>query len=97
MAYDEGLYKGDAVLASSVWRNVFKADENVDIAHLASIVSYIRRAAKGLDALSDESVTRGDITFGDPAQELKLVSERSRMLELPFKDRSVVNEPVAKT
>ncbi|EDN92943.1 hypothetical protein SS1G_08808 [Sclerotinia sclerotiorum 1980 UF-70] len=36
-AYDEGLAKGDAVLAAAVWRNVFKANENIDIKGLATI------------------------------------------------------------
>jgi cytochrome b pre-mRNA-processing protein 3 len=41
-AYDEGIYKGDAVLAAAIWRNVFKANEDVDIKALAQIVSYIQ-------------------------------------------------------
>ena len=31
LAYDEGLVKGDAVLAAAVWRNLFKAREDVDV------------------------------------------------------------------
>lgn len=94
-AYDEGIMKGDAVLASAIWRNVFKASEDVDIKSLAAIVSYMRRALRGLDALPDEAVARGEIVFGNPAEELKVVGERSRMIDLPFKDGNVINEPVA--
>ncbi|KAK5141201.1 Serine carboxypeptidase 3, partial [Cryomyces antarcticus] len=38
-AYDEGLIRGDAVMAAAVWRNVFKGDENVDAEKLALIVA----------------------------------------------------------
>lgn len=94
MAYDEGLYKGDAVLASAVWRNVFKADENVDITKLAAIVSFMRKAARALDALPDESVVKGQFKFPDPAGEASVVGVKSRMLDLPLKEKTVINEPV---
>ncbi|KAI9742656.1 MAG: Protein cbp3, mitochondrial [Claussenomyces sp. TS43310] len=94
-AYDEGLVKGDAVLAAAVWRNIFKADENADIKGIAATVSYMRRALKGLDTLPDEAVMTGELGFGDPKAEMDLVLQRSKMMDLPFKDGAVVNEPVA--
>ncbi|CAG9937615.1 unnamed protein product [Clonostachys rosea f. rosea IK726] len=33
LAYDEGLIKGDAILASAVWRNLFKGDPDADPRH----------------------------------------------------------------
>lgn len=93
-AYDQGLVKGDAVLAAAVWRNIFKADENVDVKCVAVIVSYMRRLLKGLDSLPDESVMMGNITFGDPRAEMELVKERSKLMDMPFKDGNVINESV---
>ena len=44
-AYDEGLVKGDTALAGAVWRNMFKADEEVDWLKVSVIVAYMRRVA----------------------------------------------------
>ncbi|KAJ3092313.1 hypothetical protein HK102_008624 [Quaeritorhiza haematococci] len=41
LAYDEGLYRGDAVLASALWRNVF-ASQDADIQQLSAFVRYVR-------------------------------------------------------
>jgi cytochrome b pre-mRNA-processing protein 3 len=85
LAYDEGLARGDAVLAAAVWRNVFKADENVDIEALTMIVSWMRGTLHDLDKLRDEEITLGgELHFGSPKGELELVSLKSRMMELPF-------------
>ena len=43
-AYDEGLVKGDAVLAGAVWRNLFKGDEEVDWLKVAEVVVFIRKS-----------------------------------------------------
>ena len=61
--YDEGLVKGDAVLATAVWRNIFKADEQVDFRGVAEIVSYMRGVLQGLDGLSDGDVASGEVFF----------------------------------
>lgn len=55
-AYDEGIAKGDAVLASAVWRNVFKGREDVDVRAVAAIVSWMRLSLKMLDQMSDEAL-----------------------------------------
>lgn len=83
-AYDEGLVKGDAVLAAAVWRNLFKADEEVDIGKLAVVIGYLRRTLKSLEALPDEIIQTGGIVFGDPGKEAALVGQRSPMMSLPF-------------
>jgi cytochrome b pre-mRNA-processing protein 3 len=83
-AYDEGLAKGDAVLAAAVWRNVFKANEDVDIKILAQIVSYMRRVLRALDAVSDEKVMQAGLQFMNPKEESKVVGLKSPMMDLPF-------------
>lgn len=47
-AYDQGLVSGDAVLAGAVWRNLWKADEDVDWEKVALVVGFMRRAIAGL-------------------------------------------------
>ncbi len=87
-AYDEGLAKGDAVLAAAVWRNVFKASEEVDVRSLAQIVSYMRRALKALDGMTDEQVQQAGLQFGSPADEASVVARKSQMMNLPFQKAS---------
>ncbi|KAL2213396.1 hypothetical protein CC79DRAFT_1327274, partial [Sarocladium strictum] len=58
LAYDEGLIKGDAVLASAVWRNLFKGSPDVDPRSLVAIVGWLRAGLAELEALSDENVAR---------------------------------------
>lgn len=50
LAYDEGLIKGDAILASAIWRNLFKGAPDVDPRALGAIVAWMR---SGLVALED--------------------------------------------
>ncbi|KAL8656450.1 MAG: hypothetical protein Q9210_000243 [Variospora velana] len=86
-AYDEGLVKGDAVLATAVWRNVFDAREDVDLQGLGDVVCYMRGVMKGLEAVGDEEVGKGDVEFGDPGTQRKFVEARSRMMDsLPAKE-----------
>jgi cytochrome b pre-mRNA-processing protein 3 len=56
LAYDEGIVKGDAVLASAVWRNLFKAREDVDVRALAAVVAWMRAGLRELGDMSDEMV-----------------------------------------
>jgi cytochrome b pre-mRNA-processing protein 3 len=53
LAYDEGLIKGDAVLASAVWRNLFKGDPEVDPRALVAIVGWMRSGLASLEGASD--------------------------------------------
>jgi len=43
-AYDEGLVKGDAVLAGAVWRNLYRGQEDVDWEKVATVVGFMRKA-----------------------------------------------------
>lgn len=53
LAYDEGLVKGDAVLASAVWRNLFKGDPGADPRSLAAVVGWMRGCLQQLELTSD--------------------------------------------
>ncbi|KAL2168171.1 hypothetical protein VTG60DRAFT_288 [Thermothelomyces hinnuleus] len=66
LAYDEGIVKGDAVLASALWRNLFKAREDVDARALAAVVAWMRASLKQLGEMTDEEVElRAADTFPD--------------------------------
>lgn len=82
LSYDEGLVKGDAVLAAAVWRNLLAGKEDVDFQKLAQIVGYMRREIKRLDEATDQEVAMGDWTFrGDPGSEADAVRRPSRAME----------------
>ncbi|CAL3970962.1 unnamed protein product [Diplocarpon coronariae] len=83
-AYDEGLVRGDAVLAAAIWRNIYKASDDVDIRTLAQIVSYMRRALKALDSLPDKEIGKAASVFGNPEADGSTVRLRSSMMALPF-------------
>lgn len=82
--YDEGLAKGeDAVLATALWRNVFGANEDVDLTFLAAIVSYMRDVLAGLDHMDDYVLVTGEFKFGDPAGHLQEVQAQTRTMTTP--------------
>lgn len=82
--YDEGLAKGeDAVLATALWRNIFNADEDVDLTLLGAVVSYTRGVLAGLEQMEDKALATGDLSFGDPASQLEEVLVRSRTMMTP--------------
>ncbi|KAM0712901.1 hypothetical protein Q7P35_000351 [Cladosporium inversicolor] len=91
VSYDEGLIKGDAVLAAAVWRNVFQAREDVDLADVAAVVSYLRRELSRLDKLPDNLVSTGDIKFLNPAEEFKVIGE----LKSASMDKPITSEELA--
>lgn len=81
LAYDSGLIQGDAVLATAVWRNVCKADAEVDFTKLAEVVAFMRSSLVALDGLEDEVIATGDVVFGDPAEQMALVAQKSRLAD----------------
>lgn len=87
--FDEGLYKGDAVLATAIWRNIFDANPDVDVELLAMITSYVRRVISGLDKVSDDIISAGKIEFGSPTDEEPCVAQKSRYLEKVMKEKVV--------
>ena len=83
-AYDEGLVKGDAVMASAVWRNVFKAKGDVDVRGLAAIVGYMRYSLMEMDKIADDQLKIGQWKFSDPAEQCKLVQVKSPLWDEPI-------------
>jgi len=83
-AYDEGLVKGDAVLAGAVWRNVFKGVEDVDAVAVATVVSYLRREIARVGRMSDDLVTAGKVDFGNPGAEKNVVLMKSNLMDKPM-------------
>ena len=65
VSYDEGLIRGDAVLASAVWRAIFKADSAADVTDVALVTAYLRRELQRIDATGDGDFARGHVRFGD--------------------------------
>ncbi|ODA80065.1 hypothetical protein RJ55_03023 [Drechmeria coniospora] len=53
LAYDEGLIKGDAILASAIWRNLFKGSPDADPRALLAIVGWMRASLAALEVTSD--------------------------------------------
>jgi cytochrome b pre-mRNA-processing protein 3 len=76
-AYDQGLVKGDAVLATALWRNVWSGREDVRWTDIAMTVGYVRRVLKGLDALPDDVVASGVVRFGEVLNQRELVERES--------------------
>ncbi|KAL9053910.1 MAG: hypothetical protein Q9162_004483 [Coniocarpon cinnabarinum] len=83
-AYDEGLIKGDAVLGTAVWRNIFKADEQVDWRDVAMVTSFMRRGLKALDKAQDKTIASASVRFGSPAGEKAVVSKSSPLMARPL-------------
>lgn len=71
LAYDEGLIHGDAVMATSIWRNIFKANPQVDLHDLGVVTAYVYRELQMLENLDDFILSTGKITFGDPRDVLQ--------------------------
>jgi cytochrome b pre-mRNA-processing protein 3 len=56
LAYDEGLIKGDAMLASAIWRNLFKGSPDADPRALLAIVGWVRSTLLQFEAVSDNNL-----------------------------------------
>ena len=84
MAYDEGLIKGDAVLGTAIWRNIFKADENVDWRDVALLVSFMRRGLKALDGAKDKVLLSASLKFGSPVTDIPIILKPSSGISKDF-------------
>jgi len=89
LSYDEGLVKGDAVLAAALWRNLFAGRQDVDFQKLAQVVGYMRREIERLDKTPANEIAQGQWKFqGDPGTEAELVKMVSpSMQSLPSPKR----------
>ena len=78
--YDEGLVRGDAVLAAAIWRNIFKGDENVDFRGVGQVVSYVREALQRLEHLADEDIASGEVAFNNSETETDELLIKSQLM-----------------
>jgi len=83
LSYDEGLVRGDAVLAAAAWRNVFAARPDVDVRHLAAVVAWMRRVLRDLDRTPDADLQERlhEAFRSSPDGLLPLVDEPTKELE----------------
>lgn len=93
-AYDEGLIRGDAALASAVWRNVWKGREDVDIKGLTTVVAYMRKSLMDLEAIEDLDILMGKWTWSNPEEMKLLVGKKSPLIDQAF---SVKTEAAGET
>lgn len=89
VAYDEGLIKGDAVLAAAIWRNLFRGQEDVDWEKVALVVAYLRKAITKLDTLDLSTIIAtmdgpNDIWAQSRGDLDELVNRRSKRLSEPL-------------
>ncbi|ODV89405.1 hypothetical protein CANCADRAFT_28813 [Tortispora caseinolytica NRRL Y-17796] len=75
LAYDEGLIFGDAVMAQSLWRNLFLGKPDVEVRHLAVMTRYVRTQLYLLDQMTDDQLIRGKATFIRPWVEYRPVNK----------------------
>ncbi|KAH9832698.1 Ubiquinol-cytochrome C chaperone [Teratosphaeria destructans] len=91
LSYDEGLIKGDAVLAAAVWRNMFQARHEVDLGDLALVVAYMRQQLQFLERISDDVLARGHIQFWGLEEARRVVGAK----ESPWMAKKFVVEDLA--
>ncbi|KMU85523.1 ubiquinol cytochrome-c reductase assembly protein Cbp3 [Coccidioides immitis H538.4] len=108
-AYDEGLVKGDAVLAAAVWRNLYKGSytdaqgrgEDVDWNNISQIVLYMRKVLTELAPLEEVSMAHhvgGEKGIFRSNQRVeKLVELDARGIEEPFLQEPVEKEAPERT
>lgn len=88
-AYDEGLIKGDAILATAIWRNIFAAKDDVDWEDVAMVVSFMRRGLRGLEKADDGQIAASMVRFGSPLSERAIVAQPSRGLARGFSEQEI--------
>lgn len=88
-AYDQGMVGGDAVLAGAIWRNIWKADEDVDWEKVAMVVAFMRQSIAGLSGVNIQEIARalkeGAPFWEDAKEGLDFsVQSKGRGFEEPF-------------
>jgi len=86
-AYDEGLVKGDAVLATAIWRQLFSADPDADPVKIALVTAYVRKELARVGRLEDRVMARGYVGFGEPVSETDILMQ-SPLMRMPFRNGS---------
>jgi cytochrome b pre-mRNA-processing protein 3 len=85
LALDEGLAKGDAVLAAALWRLLFDGADGVDPERLALATAYVRRELARVSRLDDAVLARGYVGFGQPLGD-EVLAKKSSWMRAPFEE-----------
>lgn len=93
-AYDQGMVSGDAVLGAAVWRNLWKANEDVDWQKVALVVAFMRRSIASLDSVDVKEVAvalkEGAPFWTDVQQDLETsIKSPSRGIREPLKGETM--------
>lgn len=88
-SYDEGLVKGDAVLASALWRNLFRGQEDVDWEKVACVVAFLRKAVAQAGRYNDVH----ELIAGKDGESGLWASSRRRVQEIVEKPSEEVKQP----
>ena len=87
MSYDEGLMTDDITLASALWRNVFNANENVDMRHVEALLVYVRSQLYVLNKMTDRAFGFGKFKFVPPDQVVEPISlEQEELIKQKTKE-----------
>lgn len=89
-AYDQGLAAGDTILAGAIWRNIWKADEDVDWTKVALVVGFMRRCIAALadvdiNTIASSLEASDDFWKGARVGLTTIVNKQSPALREPFK------------
>ena len=63
LAYDEGFYYGDPILAAALWRNLHICQKDVSFHNVACSLEYVRRNLQHLDQTEPQQILSGDFKF----------------------------------
>ncbi|KIX01286.1 uncharacterized protein Z518_09011 [Rhinocladiella mackenziei CBS 650.93] len=93
VSYDEGLTKGDAMMAAAVWRNVFRGENDVDWGKVALVVGFLRKGVSKMGTLEPITIMNNlDGPTGLWAlsrADLQLILDRkTKGLKEPFTEQS---------
>lgn len=82
LSYDEGVMKGDTILAAAIWRNLFQGRESVDVDKLVLVTSWMRREMKRLSEIDDRVIKSAEWKWeASPGHEANLVMLQSKMMK----------------
>ncbi|KAJ3164552.1 hypothetical protein HDU88_005198 [Geranomyces variabilis] len=64
LAYDEGLYYGDAIMAGALWRNLM-GSQDITATQMEAALVYVRKQLLRLDAADRAEVLEGRFSFDE--------------------------------
>lgn len=89
LGYDEGLVRGDAVMAAAIWRSIFKSDLEVDIGDVTLVTAYVTRELQSLERMQDHEVTEGKVKFGNIKNLQHVVTRQSPLMKQRFEESEI--------